>query len=480
MAAIATGNAVEGAGQGFMGLLDALIESSVPLLAAVNGVAVGSGLHPPRPLRPRPRRRRRTPAGALRRAGRPRRGGQQPLVPRRHGLAAGGAGAAHLGLGHAPRSWSSSAWPCGRARPGRVARRDRRRWRRASPPTPGRATRAITSLMRAARRDAVVEANRREQAAFADAARAARQRTEPWPSSPARLRPVLTVRLGITAALTDLDADAGGTGPRRRGARLRLALPPRAHPPARARGRPAGARRGGAPRRLQALPRPARRPVHRRRGHRAHRARHRDPAGGTARPHRPGQAGGDARPPLGRPGHARGRLRLESRRGRGPRGRLRPTATPSCASTWLPWRPSGRPTRPSTTASSSTSSPPGPGRSRSSSPGCAPSIGGGADRRRACAAVAEYADGWIPIGGSGLAEAIPRLHAWPRRRGATPPRSASSPSGPSPTRASSSTTPVWASPRWCCGSGPATKPPCGPSSRRWPPCVPFAATLVQP
>src|ERR1700684_2992078 len=43
MAAIATGTAVEGAGQGFMGLLDCLIDLSVPLLAAVNGVAVGLG-----------------------------------------------------------------------------------------------------------------------------------------------------------------------------------------------------------------------------------------------------------------------------------------------------------------------------------------------------------------------------------------------------------------------------------------------------
>ena len=43
MAAIATGTAVEGAGQGFIGLLDCLTESSVPLLAAVNGVAVGLG-----------------------------------------------------------------------------------------------------------------------------------------------------------------------------------------------------------------------------------------------------------------------------------------------------------------------------------------------------------------------------------------------------------------------------------------------------
>ena len=43
MAAIASGTAVEGAGQGFMGLLNAVCSLSVPLLAAVNGVAVGLG-----------------------------------------------------------------------------------------------------------------------------------------------------------------------------------------------------------------------------------------------------------------------------------------------------------------------------------------------------------------------------------------------------------------------------------------------------
>ena len=35
-------------------------------------------------------------------------------------------------------------------------------------------------------------------------------------------------------------------------------------------------------------------------------------------------------------------------------------------------------------------------------------IGGGANPR-VFAAVAEYADGWMPIGGSGLSEALPRL-----------------------------------------------------------------------
>ena len=43
MARIATGTAVDGAGRGFMDLLDALTSISVPLLAAVHGSAVGLG-----------------------------------------------------------------------------------------------------------------------------------------------------------------------------------------------------------------------------------------------------------------------------------------------------------------------------------------------------------------------------------------------------------------------------------------------------
>ena len=68
MAAMAAGTAVEGSGQGFTGLLDALTEISVPLLAAVNGVAVGLGFHHAGALRSRPCRRRRPPARAVRRA----------------------------------------------------------------------------------------------------------------------------------------------------------------------------------------------------------------------------------------------------------------------------------------------------------------------------------------------------------------------------------------------------------------------------
>jgi alkanesulfonate monooxygenase SsuD/methylene tetrahydromethanopterin reductase-like flavin-dependent oxidoreductase (luciferase family) len=38
------------------------------------------------------------------------------------------------------------------------------------------------------------------------------------------------------------------------------------------------------------------------------------------------------------------------------------------------------------------------------------------------AAIAEYADGWMPIGGSGLAEAVPRLHRAVEEQGRDPAR----------------------------------------------------------
>ena len=59
-------------------------------------------------------------------------------------------------------------------------------------------------------------------------------------------------------------------------------------------------------------------------------------------------------------------------------------------------------------------------------------VGGGASDAVLAAAVA-YADGWIPIGGSGLGTAIPRLDACsPKRPDAIPLHCPSSPSGPSP------------------------------------------------
>ena len=120
--------------------------------------------------------------------------------------------------------------------------------------------------MRAARRDAVLEANRREQRAFA-ACSAGPPSRAPWPSSPPRHRPP------DRAARHHRRPDrprrrAGRAGRRRRGARLRLALAARAHPPPAARGHAARTGRGRAARRLQALPRPARRAGHRGRGDR--------------------------------------------------------------------------------------------------------------------------------------------------------------------------------------------------------------------
>ena len=61
----------------------------------------------------------------------------------------------------------------------------------------------------------------------------------------------------------------------------------------------------------------------------AYRARHRHPAGRPARPHRPGQAGGHARPPLRRPGHAS----ASGSAGTGPRPRT--TASTSAAGAFV-------------------------------------------------------------------------------------------------------------------------------------------------
>ncbi len=165
MAGIATGTAVEGAGQGFMGLLDCLIDLSVPLLAAVNGVAVGLGFT----LLPHCNlvlvdagARLRVPFAEL---GVPPEAASSVLFP------------SLMGWQQAARVLLTSDWVSAPelvelglalrvcddgtvldetvALAARIAAH------------PRGATRASTSLVRAARRDAVVEANRREQAAFA-------------------------------------------------------------------------------------------------------------------------------------------------------------------------------------------------------------------------------------------------------------------------------------------------------------------------
>jgi len=166
MVAIANGAAVEGAGQGFIGLLECVGDISVPLLAAVNGVAVGLGFtllaHCDLVLVDAGARLR-VPFAEL---GVPAEAASSLLFP------------AAMGWQRAARVLLTSDWVpapdlvglglalevCGDgtvldetvALAARVAAH------------PRAATRAIISLMRAARRDAVALANRREQAAFAE------------------------------------------------------------------------------------------------------------------------------------------------------------------------------------------------------------------------------------------------------------------------------------------------------------------------
>lgn len=165
MAAIANGTVVEGAGQGFMGLLDCLTELSVPLLAAVNGVAVGLGFtllaHCDLVLVARDARLR-VPFAEL---GVPAEAASSFLFP------------AVMGWQPAARILLTSDWvdadelvTLGLAlrscEPDCVLDETVELAARIAG-HPRAATRAITELMRAARRDAVHEANRREQRAFA-------------------------------------------------------------------------------------------------------------------------------------------------------------------------------------------------------------------------------------------------------------------------------------------------------------------------
>jgi enoyl-CoA hydratase/carnithine racemase len=165
MAAIATGTATEGSGQGFTGLLDALTEISVPLLAAVNGVAVGLGFtmlaHCDLVLIDAAARLR-VPFAEL---GVPAEAASSVLFP------------ARMGWQQAARILLTSDWigadeavalgmalrvcPAGTVLNETVALAAR------IASHPRAATRAITALMREGQRDLVRAANLREQAAFA-------------------------------------------------------------------------------------------------------------------------------------------------------------------------------------------------------------------------------------------------------------------------------------------------------------------------
>ncbi|HUC04980.1 MAG TPA: enoyl-CoA hydratase/isomerase family protein, partial [Acidimicrobiales bacterium] len=157
MAAIATGTRVEGAGHGFMDLLDTLRDFAVPLLAAVNGVAVGLGFtvlaHCDLVLVDQDARLR-VPFAEL---GVPPEAASSVLFPARMGwqeaarilLTADWVSASELvGLGLALRTCP----------PGRVVDETVALAARIAA-HPRAATRAITSLLRAGQRDAVEAAN---------------------------------------------------------------------------------------------------------------------------------------------------------------------------------------------------------------------------------------------------------------------------------------------------------------------------------
>ena len=92
-------------------------------------------------------------------------------------------------------------------------------------------------------------------------------------------------------------------------------------------------------------------------------------------------------------------------------------------------------------------------------PGRPPILIGGAPGPKLFAAVAEYADGWIPIGGAGVRAAIADLERACEERGRDPKTLRIVPFGTVPDRASSSTTRRSGSRRSCCGSpgGPRDK-----------------------
>jgi len=171
MAAIATGTADPGAGQGFMSLLETLMDLSVPLLAAVNGVAVGLGFtllaHCDLVLVDETARLR-VPFAEL---GVPAEAASSVLFP------------ARMGWQEAARVLLTSDWVDANeaVRLGMALRVCREGTvlsetmtlaaRIATHPRP--ATRAITRLMRSGQDDLVRTANRREQAAFAELLRGA-------------------------------------------------------------------------------------------------------------------------------------------------------------------------------------------------------------------------------------------------------------------------------------------------------------------
>ena len=216
------------------------------------------------------------------------------------------------------------------------------------------------------------------------------------------------MRLGVTAFLTDRDMAPAALA---RAAEERgfdsLYLPEHTHLPLRA-DVPPGTRRRCADRGLSPGAVPSRRPLDCGGDHRANRPRDGDPSGRPARSHRPGQAGRHPRPSLRWPFHLGHRLRMEPGGSGGPQSGLRAPAR---------HRPRVHLVHASALVAGTSRV---PRRIRRPSPGLGVAqtratarvrvlIGGGSGDA-VLRAVAEYADGWMPIGGSGLADVIPRLH----------------------------------------------------------------------
>ena len=205
-------------------------------------------------------------------------------------------------------------------------------------------------------------------------------------------------------------------------------------------------------------------------GDRADPPRHRDLPGRAARADRHRQGRRDARPPLGRPVRARHRLRLERRRDREPRRRRAATAATVAREHMLAMQ---------ALWTDDVASFDGELRAARAVVVVAQARAARAGRRCSSAAragpklfahIAEYADGWIPIGGAGIRAALPDLHA--RVRGGRP-RSGDAAdrarSARSPTRASSTTTRRSASTRSCCASRARRPTSCSRSSTSTPP-----------
>ena len=96
-------------------------------------------------------------------------------------------------------------------------------------------------------------------------------------------------------------------------------------------------------------------------------------------------------------------------------------------------------------------------------------IGGGANPS-VFGAVAEYADGWMPVGGSGLAEALPRLRRAVEDGVGIPDGSGWFPFGTVPTDREAGPLPVArGSARWCCGCRRAARRRCWRCSTVTPP-----------